>query len=210
MIECLSIETAHLFGDALASQHRLRRQVFVERQNWDVPTYKDMEFDQYDTPAAHYLVWRDEAEVVRGVTRFGSTERPYMIKDHWPDMVSRGPLPETHDVWEATRFGIDRSLEPAVRKRVVAEMVCAYLEFGLRMGFKWVLGATPTLIWRAVFIRNGWDVDYLGEPRKLGVDNVVAGVMPVTPEYLARVRAKTGIRYPVLRTAEDLDQRIAA
>jgi N-acyl-L-homoserine lactone synthetase len=44
----------------------------------------------------------------------------------------------------------------------------------------------------------------MGEVRRLGPDKVAAGGMEVSPEVLARVRAKTGIHHPVLRTADDL------
>lgn len=60
MLDCLTWGTAHHFGDALAGQHRLRYRVFVQRAGWKVPHFNGMEWDQYDTPAAHYLVWRDQ------------------------------------------------------------------------------------------------------------------------------------------------------
>ncbi len=210
MIDCVDLETSHFFGDALASQHRLRYRVFVERQGWAMPTHHGMEYDQYDTPAANYLVWRDDNGEVQGVSRLSPTNRPYMLAETWPDMVSRIPLPSSHDVWEGTRFGIDKSLDPALRKRILSKIVCAYLEFSLRNGIKKIIGVMPTLIWRAVFVRSGWPVDFIGEPRMLNGDKIVAATMDVTPEILARVRAKTGIHYPVLRTAADLDQRAAA
>ncbi len=54
MIDVLTWENAHFYGSALASQHRLRYRLFVERQGWDVPCYQGMEYDQFDTPAAVY------------------------------------------------------------------------------------------------------------------------------------------------------------
>jgi acyl homoserine lactone synthase len=204
MIDCITLETSHLFGSALASQHRLRHRVFVERQQWNIPSYRGMEYDQYDTPAAHYLVWRDDDGEVRGVSRLSPTSRPYMLAEQWPDMVTKVELPDSDLIWEGTRFGIDRDLEPALRKRVLGELVVAYLEFSLRNGIRRIVGVMPTLIWRAVFVNSGWPVEFMGEVRRLGPDKVAAGAMEVSPEVLARVRAKTGIHHPVLRTADDL------
>ena len=35
---------------------RLRHRLFVERNGWQVPSHDGMEYDQFDTPAAVYLV----------------------------------------------------------------------------------------------------------------------------------------------------------
>ena len=91
MIDCVTWETAHLFGEAWISHHRLRHRLFVERQGWEGPTHNSLEYDQFDTPAAVYLLWRDEAGQARGVTRLIPTERPYMLKEIWPDMVDTLP-----------------------------------------------------------------------------------------------------------------------
>ena len=44
MIDCVNINTAHLFGDAFASQFRLRYRIFVERRKWKLPCWRGMEF----------------------------------------------------------------------------------------------------------------------------------------------------------------------
>ncbi len=56
----LSWETAHLHGETWISHHRLRHRLFVERQGWEIPTYRGMEYDEFDTPAAQYLLWVDD------------------------------------------------------------------------------------------------------------------------------------------------------
>ena len=57
MISCISCENVHLFGPAFHSQFQLRYRAFIERQDYDVRIYRGMEYDQYDTPASHYLVY---------------------------------------------------------------------------------------------------------------------------------------------------------
>jgi len=204
MIDCVDCETSHFFGDAIASQHRLRYRVFIERQGWGIPTYNGMEYDTYDTPATTYLIWRDEHGGARGISRLNPTDRPYMLCDHWPDLVTAIPLPSSLDIWEGTRFGVDRDIDAPLRKKIVGELVCAYLEFCLERNIKRIIGVMPTLIWRAIFVRSGWPVEFIGEPRKMDGDKVVAGVMDVTKDALMRVREKTGNRNPVLRTAKTI------
>lgn len=210
MIDCFDVSTAHFFGDALASQHRLRHRVFIERTGYEVPSWNGMEYDQYDTPAAQYLTWRDHTGEVRGVARLSPTTRPYMLADHWPGMVTAMELPRSLSVWEGTRFGVDRDLPADLRRRAVAELVAGYLEFALDHGIRHIIGVMPTLIWRAVFTSNGWPVDLLGDPHTLGGDKCAAGLLTVSHESLARVRAKAGLAGRVIRTADDFLTRHAA
>jgi acyl homoserine lactone synthase len=204
MIACFDMSTAHLFGDVLPSQFRLRHRVFIERTQYDVPTWRGLEYDQYDTPAASYLVWRDDQHEVRGIARLTPTDRPYMLRDIWPDMVSDVSLPCSARIWEGTRFGVDKSLPAELRRRCIMELVLGYLEFGLEERIEQIIGVMPTLIFRAVFERSGWPVRYIGPARTLGGDKCIAGIVDVSAETLARVRAKTGITDCVIDRGDSL------
>ncbi len=125
-----------------------------------------------------------------------------MLKETWPDLVTKCPLPASDEVWEGTRFGIDQTLPQSLRKRILGELVCAYLEFCLQHGVKQIIGVMPIVVWKAVFARSGWPVEHLGEFREVGGDKIVAGSMDVSQENLACVRKRMGINHPVLRTAQ--------
>ena len=86
MIEAFSLATAHLFQDALASQARLRFRVFVEQRGLPHSHYDGLEYDEFDTPSAVYLVWRDQGQVVRGLVDRKSTR---LNSSH--DVISRMP-----------------------------------------------------------------------------------------------------------------------
>lgn len=198
MIDVVSLENAHLFGPALASQHRLRYRVFVERQCWDVPRYNGMEYDQFDTPAAVYLIYRDRFGEARGISRLIPTTQPYMIKEIWADMVDRPDLPAEPAVWEATRFGIDYDLDPALRRRISAELVLACQEFGLAHGIRQYLVLMPALIIRKVIGGAGCRYQWLGEQRRVDKYRVAAASVEVSPQDLAAARNRLGIHQPVL------------
>ncbi len=201
MIDAITLETAHHLGDALASMHRLRHRVFVERQKYDVPTYRNMEWDQFDTPAAVYLVWRDEEGEARAVTRLIPTTLPYMIQELWADLVDGEALPSHDKVWEATRFGIDRGLSPDKRREVLGELVCGCLEFGLRNNIDEFLCVMPIQIINGAIRAAGVTVDVLGEPRKLGGLPVVSGRVHINRQALLSARRFYGIKNPVLNVA---------
>ncbi|MEN3950364.1 acyl-homoserine-lactone synthase [Iodidimonas sp. SYSU 1G8] len=207
MIDCITCETAHMFGDAIASQHRLRYKVFIQQQSYDVPSYRGMEFDQFDTPAATYLTYRDKHNVVRAVTRVSPTTMPYMLEEVFPDMVTFAPLVKSERVWEGTRLAVDPDLPEHERLRAVGEMMCAYLEFGIREGIDEFYILMPVALQTILMERTGWPVTVLGETRMIGGEAVRAVAPKVSAEILARVRGKLGITYSVLQTADDLVAR---
>ena len=195
---CLNWETAHLHGETWISHHRLRHRLFVERQGWDVPSVRGLEHDEFDTPAAEYLVWHDDAGEVRGVARLLPTSRPYMVKKLWPDLVD-GELPATDDVWEATRFGCDQSLGSATRRRAVAEMLCAMQEFGLANDIRRYLAVMPLRLLKCVVVKAGCEVAILGRPRMIGRFPTVAAYLTVSSAVLGELRRRSAIPGTVLR-----------
>ncbi len=199
MIIAASIENAHLYGDVIPSIFRLRHQGFKQRQNYDVPYFKDMEYDAYDTPATTYLAWRDDDDVVRGCTRLFPTTRPYMIEEIWPHSLQNMTPPKSPYIWEASRFCIDKELPAQVRKKVHGELLCAFQEFGLQSNVDWMIGVMTPPIWRAVFINAGWPIEFLGDVLELGPrEKIVTGKMKISKKVLHSVQEKFSIFNPVL------------
>jgi acyl homoserine lactone synthase len=142
MIEAFSLKTAHHFGDALASQSRLRYRAFVQDRGLSHACYEGMEYDEFDTPAAVYLVWRDPEAVVRGVIRLMPTTELYMAERYWPGLFQSRPLPKQKDVWETSRVCVDRKYPDPVRKRIMPELLCGLHEFCEGLGITAVVGVT--------------------------------------------------------------------
>ena len=142
MIEAFTLKTAHLFGDALASQARLRHRVFVTHRGLPHSHYDGMEYDEFDTPAALYLVWRDSREQVRGMFRLIPTSMPYMLEKYWPFLCRRGPLPKQADIWEMGRVCVDRTYNAKLRKLIIPELLCGLQEICLANDVRAVIGVT--------------------------------------------------------------------
>lgn len=205
MIEFFNWETMHRHGSAFPDLLKLRYSLFICEMDYAVPSYKDMEYDQYDTPAAVYVVWRDEEGRVRGGRRLVPTCVPYMIKDLWGEAISGIKIPESPDIWEATRVVLDARLSGEQRKRARGELMCSILEFALTMGISAYIGVAEPEFWKFTFDRFGW------QPEKIGPETTIrsrssepyreeciqACRMPVSPEILAAVRAKTNIADPL-------------
>ncbi|MGI9488265.1 MAG: acyl-homoserine-lactone synthase [Geminicoccaceae bacterium] len=197
-IQMVTWGNAHQCGEAWISHHRLRHRLFVQRLGWDVPTHEEFEYDQFDTPAAVYLLWCDEHGHARGAVRLIPTTRPYMIKELWPDMAGDTELPSNAQTWEATRLGVDRDLSPALRRRVLGELIVACLEFGMAHGLNEFLCVMPVAILKGVLARSGCAVELLGCSKKMAGHDVAAARVPVSHEILDQVRQRRDIPETVL------------
>lgn len=208
-VDCFNFTTAHLYGDALASQFRLRQRVFIDRQQYAVPSWKGMEFDQFDTPATQYFVWRDEDGEARGVVRLGPTSLKYMLKEIWPEKIADIEQPPSDRIWEITRFGVDNDLPPTLRNKIVKELVCALLEYATTHGIEQFIGLTAVVLIRGMFVRNGWKPTALGPVwREDGIE-VQAGMLPVSMETLQSVRHHTKVSNVLHLLGEDLGHDLA-
>ncbi|MBM9401916.1 conjugal transfer protein TraI [Gluconacetobacter azotocaptans] len=209
MIDLLTLETSHHYGSALAEQYRFRYRHFILRERWDVPNYNGMEYDQFDTPAAAYLVWRDTDGAVRGMVRLLPTTRPYMTESLWPELLPDAGAPRSPSIWENTRFGVDRDLPPTVRQRVTAELILASMEFALNRGVQSFLLISPRAILARTLPRAGL-FPAVQKNTTLPSGHVVSSAyVHVTAEALEAVRNKIGVSYAVLRHHESERLRAA-
>lgn len=205
MIEAFSLKTAHWFGDALASQARLRYRIFVKYRALPHNHCDGMEYDEFDTPATVYLVWRDQNLIVRGLVRVAPTSLPYMLESYWPFLCKTRQLPKCEDVWEITRVCVDKECEPRIRLRIMPELLCALQEFCFGNGISAIVGVTrPHLV--TYFRREG--MEWLGDAAEIEGQQEAAFWVPT--EYLRpEPRRLTGISFPVL-TLDPLAKRNAA
>lgn len=203
MIYCISYSNLDQFGKLFASQFRLRHKCFVKRQGYDVPTYRGMEYDQYDTPATRYLVYASVHDEALAVSRLSPVRQHCMLRDLWPEMVADQSLLNSPHVWEGTRFCIQKELPAARRRQICKELVLAYLEFGLKNNIQSIIGIMPKLILRSVFARAGCAYKNLGPPRVIDDELIQAAGLSVNPLQLIKIRQRTGIYHNVLREERD-------
>ncbi|WP_316172241.1 acyl-homoserine-lactone synthase [Bradyrhizobium sp. SZCCHNRI3037] len=195
-------DTVHRHGEAWISHHRLRYRMFVERQGWSVPHYECMEYDQFDTPAATYILVVDEHDQAVGTARLIPTTRPYMVESLWPNLVE-SPLPHSDQIWEASRFGCDRALGAGRRRRVIGQLIQACQEFGVTQGITSFLAVMPSWVFQNVIAAHGCPVQPLGPAMSLHGHATEAATIQVSRAVLDLVRARTGLRQ-ALKEAEQL------
>jgi len=201
-------------GDLYKDQFRLRHQEFIDRQSYDVKVYKGMEFDEYDTPATTYLVCADLSRRVLGVSRLIPTDVKCMLVEHWPHTLFNPEDIISPDTWEGTRFCVDKTLPPEIRKRVAQELCAAYLEYGLENGIKKIIGLMQTFVLRSVFGRSGIRYSALGNVTTIDrYAKVQAAEMNVSSFQLENMRNCTGLKGVIrndLNVYEKKGQKYAA
>lgn len=166
---------------------RLRREIFVDRLDWDLPCQGDLEFDRFDTPAAHYVLTIDNADRVCVLSRLVPTTVPYMIETLWPDWPYAG-CPKTETVWEASRFGCCATLSATERQEAVQSNFRTIYEFGKKRGLDYYLMVMPKFIFERLIRRNGYQVDYVGDLRRFqGIPTCLGKVSlaPLAPDEAA-------------------------
>lgn len=211
MLRAVSQKNSVQHGGLLTGQHRLRYQEFIERQDYDVKTLEDLEFDEYDTLAAVYLVYSEDGETVLGASRLTPIHYGCMLADHFPHLVDDHSVFAAPRTWEGTRFCIDKHLPADKRLHILRAIVAGYLEFALHNNVSRIIGLMPTLILRSVFERSGVELDRLGAAYEIGQHaKIQAASIAVTREQLKRVEAKTGVANVLGYQTEEVEQLYAA
>jgi acyl homoserine lactone synthase len=210
MLHVYSLASIDQSGWLLPAVLECRYRNFAERQDYLCYMINDcMEHDEYDTPATVYFAWVDARRQVRGTVRINPTDRPYMLRDKFPEMITYERMPASPSVWEGSRICIDRDLGPALRQRIKSELVLAYYEYGLTHGITAVIGLMQTYIMRRVYVSSGCQPERLGDIREIGRQKCLAAKMAITPKRLVEVRSRLGLFSPVLAGAPDYERRVA-
>lgn len=189
------------FVEEIAEMHRLRYRIFKERLNWDVHVSCDMEIDEFDTHQPVYLIHRGNNNRVQGCVRLLPSTGPTMLRDTFPMLLDGKAFPTSPAIWESSRFALDHEARSfgAVHGLAAAtyELFAGMIEFGLSRKLANIVTVTDTKMER-ILRRAGWPLQPIGEPRRLGSTQAIAGYLKVSEESLARIREAGKFQMPVL------------
>lgn len=169
--------------------HRLRHFLYRERLDWDIPEFNGLEYDQFDTPAASYLVAVDDAGAVRAQSRLITCDHDYMLATLWPQLAQRRPLPVTANHAEGSRTGVDLRMTPGERDYWWGRLLIAHVEWALIYGVETITFVTYPGMVTGSLIPHGLDVQLYGEPMPFSQGDFVAGWFDCSAEHAAWLRA---------------------
>lgn len=194
----------------LRAMFAARKRVFVDLLRWDVPVLDDLyEVDQFDVPSARYLVLASRDGDHLGSTRLLPSMRPHILGTLFAHLCEEA-VPQADDIFEITRFCLDRRLKARERREVRDTLICALVDHALATGINRYT-AIADLGWVQQILSFGWRSRPLGVPlidRGVPISALEIEIDLETPARLARA----GIHaHPHLLVAPaDADAREAA
>jgi acyl-homoserine lactone synthase len=160
MIHVVTAANRQRYAKAVDEHHIIRHEIFVEERGWRELSHPDQrEIDAYDTADTIYLLAMDEHRVIGGHRLF-PTVLPHMISEVFPYLVTRGPIPSGPDIFEWSRFFVQRKYRSG---KTYFELLAAVQEFCLRVGITRITGVIE-MWWLPRFHEAGFEVRPLGLP----------------------------------------------
>ncbi|MFA5969662.1 MAG: acyl-homoserine-lactone synthase [Sphingomonas sp.] len=189
---------------ALRSMFAARKSVFVDLLKWDVPVLDGRyEVDQFDDVHATYLILAEPDGTHLGSARLLPTTRPHILDSLYGELCEETP-PQSPDIFEITRFCLDRRLSARERRQVRDTLVTALVDHALAAGIT-AYSAIAEIGWFQQILAFGWRCMPLGLPRIIDGTMLAAlriEITPETPSLLESGRATAA--------ALRVDRRIAA
>lgn len=152
----LSFSNMHRYGDLWGAFMRARKDVFVDRLKWSLPVSDGMEFDQYDTLLARWVVIHEHGEILGGVRLTPTTAQvglhSYMLRDAQLGLLEGIPTdvlffeaPVEDRILEASRLFITDAVSAERRLAVQAALMNNFASAARGLGATHVIGIVPAV-----------------------------------------------------------------
>jgi acyl homoserine lactone synthase len=193
MIKTVTRDNAERHVSNLYQMHRLRKSVFKDRLGWDVNVSGELEFDEFDALEPSYLLSMDRYGTLNGCVRLLPTTGPNMLRDIFPSFVTKGAVPRSERVWEASRFAVGKNATAAEAgvSQTTYDLLIGVLKFGLSNGINTIACVVDVRMER-ILRRAGWQLDRLGPARRIGNTIALAGQLDVSAQILRALEARAG------------------
>lgn len=177
---------------AMRAMFAARKSVFVDLLGWDVPVLDGRyEVDQFDNLHACYLVLTDDAGAHLASARLLPTVRDGILSGLFP-MLCDGPPPAAPEIFEITRFCLDRKLRASERRMARDALVVALTDYALANGISAYCAVAETA-WLGQILNFGWQCERLGAVCDVGGEHLAAVQIVIGPHTPALL-ADAGIR----------------
>lgn len=174
-------------GHALRAMFVARKEVFVDLLGWDVPVLDGrFELDQFDDVHARYLILLDAKGRHRASARLLPTTRPHILDTLFPGLC-QSDIPRGADIWEITRFCLDRNQNAVERLAARNRLVSALADHALRHDIARYTGVAE-LPWLKQIMRFGWRCRPLGIPHIQAGRPLSALVIDIDGDTISRMR----------------------
>lgn len=184
----ITVDPASKAADAaMRGMFEARKRVFVDLLGWDLPVLAGRyEVDQFDDAHARYLILTDRDHRHLASARLLPTTRPHILGDLFAELCEGAP-PQGPNIYEITRFCLERSASAQRRRDARNQLVSALADYALANGITAYTGVAE-IGWLQQILAFGWRCRPLGMPKQ--IDGMVLGALrieitPETPALLA-------------------------
>jgi len=175
-------------ANALRAMFVARKEVFIDLLGWDVPVIAGLfEIDQFDAPFARYVIILDDDGRHRASARLLPTTRPHLL-DQFFSELSDEELPRGPQVFEITRFCLDRHQNAAERRKARDALVSSLAITALASGIRTYTGVAEQG-WLDQIMTFGWRCRALGAPRPAGNRMLAALRIDIDTETIGALAA---------------------
>lgn len=184
---------------------RLRKKIFADQLGWQVPVHGDMEWDEYDSLGASYLVWCSvDKSTLYGVVRLMPTDGPTLLHDVFHATHGRNPALIDASVWEGTRMCLDDALIARDLPEISAGhgfnlLFLALCEAGLALNIRRIVSNFEPGLSR-IYRRAGLKYTLHGRADGYGAKPIYCASFSVTTKVLGEMRAHIGVNVSLLST----------
>lgn len=191
----------HLFQLELLAFFRARHIVYAEELKWVPNAHDGLEFDEFDTGAADYLVVMDGDECIAG-SRIIPTHLPHLLSEVFPDSCDLAPMPRDPKIAEWTRGFVVPHRREKGRPVLLAQCCAAVMEHCLAKGYRQVGGIQDTK-WLPMWQLMKWNVSVYGQEIDIDGRPWVPAYFEVSETALAGARMLGRLTGPLLAQTEE-------
>ncbi|MBT2305032.1 GNAT family N-acetyltransferase [Variovorax paradoxus] len=171
-----------------------RHRVFVQGLGWKLPAGQRIELDEFDRRDTQYVVALDNHVRIVGTARLLSTERPYLLKDVFPDLLGGARFPHSPQIWELSRFAAvdleSTRLDPhrALASPLALQVLEAAMRLAARCGATQLISVSPPAIER-ILRAAGLRAQRAGPTMEVDGEMLIACLVQVDPTWRAPTSA---------------------
>ncbi len=199
MIHLINKENKHFYPSLLNKMFLNRKEIFIDKLDWNLTVTNGEERDQFDTDDTIYLIVVDDVTgAIRSSLRLNPTNKSHLMSELFPHLCEGG-VPTGQDIWEISRYCYNPDFTRRTdRLKALSEIMCGVMETALLHSWEeltFVIG-TPLI---PHCIRCGWDISPLGLPTKDKGQSICAFKVNVTQQGLRAVRNNASLTAPAIR-----------
>ncbi|WP_136444092.1 acyl-homoserine-lactone synthase [Pacificoceanicola onchidii] len=193
-------------ADLLTAFYRLRKCVFFDQLEWDVPVDGDIERDEYDDIGATYLIWcSDDRQTIYGGLRLLPTSGPTLLHDVFYATHGNNPGLARPDVWEGTRMcvneaALNRDMPGLAPADAFNTLFVALCEMAVGLGISRLVSNFEASMSR-VYRRAGLKFDTHGSAHEYGRRPVYCASFEVSEDILDDLRDRHNLSGELLADA---------